>query len=325
MINFNTVLEGRNVLLTGGTGFIGKNILNFLYKNKILLNRLTLVTRDIKKFKEAFPLLYSIKNIDFIETDIINLKYNNLKYDYVIHAATSVVDKVDRLQLSEDIVGGTIKALEFAIHSGAKSFINFSSGAVYGKFDKLNNIVEGADTLFKLDSESSTYGLSKIFAEHISYLFAMKNKLKVTTLRCFAFAGNYLDPVHYAISDFIIKALKNQQVIVNASKNIFRSYLLVDELVEWMFFLLARSLQREQLYEFYNIGSDCAISLPDLAYRVKQVLNSDIEISCPNLEEKYKMYYVPNIDKIKLLGLNIKYDLDQVILITADYFKSVIK
>ena len=319
----NLSLVNKKLLITGGTGFIGKNILDFIINNKINLTRLTLVTRNVNKLKQDYVNFNLLCNVDFIETDICNLQHNGENYDYIIHAATNVVEKTESIKLSNDIVLGTTKVLEFGVKAKITAFINFSSGAVYGKFNHLENISELQNPEFNVNDTKSTYGMSKLYGEHLVYLYAEKYQFKAISLRCFAFAGKYLDYNHYAIGDFVSKVINNQDIVVNAGKNIYRSYLAVDELVEWMFYLLNNIINSSKQYDVYNIGSDEAISLAGLAYKVKDVLESKINISCPNYENETTMYYVPSIAKIKRLGLNLGCKLERLILKTADYYKLI--
>ena len=125
-------LDGKNLFISGGTGFFGKNILKYLQSNAIELNRVTVLTRDAQKFKSNYPELLNCSYLDFLEQDITKLSATGDKYDYVIHAATSVVEKVDSLRLVNEIIQGTRNILEFAAEAKACSVVNISSGAVYG-------------------------------------------------------------------------------------------------------------------------------------------------------------------------------------------------
>ncbi|MBY0380181.1 MAG: NAD(P)-dependent oxidoreductase [Burkholderiales bacterium] len=317
----NLILTNKKLLITGGTGFIGKNILDYIIENKINLTKLTLVTRNVSKFKQNYVNFNLLNNVDFIETDVCDLKYNGESYDYIIHAATNVVEQTEGIKLSTDIVKGTTKVLEFAVSANIAAFINFSSGAVYGKFSHLENISELQNPEFNINDTKSTYGMSKLYGEHLVYLYADKYQFKAISLRCFAFAGKYLNYNHYAIGDFISRVINNQNIVVNAGKNIYRSYLAIEELIEWMFSLVNYVITNNKTYDIYNIGSDKAISLPDLAYKVKDVLQSDIKISCPNYENDTIMYYVPSIDKISNVGRKVKTNLDDLIIFLASHYR----
>jgi nucleoside-diphosphate-sugar epimerase len=314
-------LNNKKLLITGGTGFFGKNILDLIIKHKVNLNKLTLVTRDIAKFKTSYANFHLLNNLDFIETDICNLDYHNQKYDYILHAATNIIEKTENIELSNDIIIGTNKILEFAVKAEVTAFINFSSGAVYGNFDLFEKKTENTNPIIHLSDLKSTYGLAKLYAEHLVYLYTEKYKFKALTLRFFVGAGNHIDKAHYAISEFISKTINNQDIVVYAGKNIYRSYLAVDEMMSWMFFLLKHAINHDIRYKVYNIGSDEAISLPELAYKVRDVLNVKIKVSCPNMDNKSIIYYIPNIDQVKSLGLTAQTSLDKMILQVANYFK----
>jgi len=263
-------LTNKSILLSGGTGFIGKNFLHYLDINKVELSRLTIITRNKKNFEQDNPKLASLKYLDFIESDICNLEYNGSYYDYVIHGAP---------------------------------------------------VTENFPSLLQIEQINSTYGMAKLMAEHMSYLYANKYNLKITSLRCFAFGGNYLDKKHFALGDLINKVLNNEDVIVQAGGQVYRSYLSAYDLAEWIIHLLIEGETRSNNYEVYNVGSDIAISIPDLAHRINKVLNGNSSVSCPNLNNHIINYYIPNIEKVKSLGINIKYSLDEVIIQTANYYK----
>ena len=159
-------------------------------------------------------------------------------------------------------------------------------------------------------------------AEHYSYLYAT-DYTKVTTLRCFCFGGEYLDASHYVLGYLIQQALANAEIIVQSGSRIYRSYLATDDLVEWILYLLVQAQVRKENYAVYNIGSDEALTIPQLAFKVVEVLNSNSKVICPNLANKEVSFYVPNIDKIRQLGISISVSLDEVIMQTAEFYQQL--
>jgi dolichol-phosphate mannosyltransferase len=147
--------------------------------------------------------------------------------------------------------------------------------------------------------------------------------IKVTTLRCFCFAGAYLEPTHFAIGEFVQKALKNEDIMVQAGGGIYRSYLSSTDLTQQIFEILIVSSIRASNYEVYNLGSDNAISLPDLAHKVVEVLGSESKVTTPNISSVDVNYYVPSTNKLdRILGKSAKL-LDTIIREAAEYYRSL--
>ena len=136
--------------------------------------------------------------------------------------------------------------------------------------------------------------------------------LDVKLARCFAFVGPYLNrKIYYAIGNFIQNCLDGKPIVINGDGTPLRSYLYADDLVEWLFAIL----ERGETGRPYNVGSDRAISIRELAEKVRIVLGTRNEIKIMGHPTGGKpSVYVPNIDRVKHeLGLQIKYDLRDAI------------
>lgn len=315
-------LLDKHLFITGATGFFGKNILNYLHTNQIKPGKITILTRNIQKFRTLHPDLAGISNLEYIEQDISTLDYDEgACYDYIIHAATSVVEKTPSAKLLGEIIIGTKNILDYAKKCNAKSVVNISSGAVYGDISDCVAATECSINIPKIESNSSSYGIGKLVSEHYSYLYA-NDLMKVTSLRCFCFGGEYLDMEHYVLGNFIKQAIKNEGIIVQAGKGIYRSYLATEDLVEAILYTMIKANDRESNYEVYNVGSDEAIAIPELAKVVCHTLNSQSQVICPNLDKPQVSYYVPNIDKIRKTGLKISSNLAEIILKIQKYYLS---
>ncbi|HLX55167.1 MAG TPA: NAD(P)-dependent oxidoreductase [Aquella sp.] len=314
-------LLGKRLFITGGTGFIGKNILNYLHVNQVKLEKISVLTRNSQKFVNEYPDLVCNLNIECIEKDILSLNYDGADYDYVIHASTSATEKTPSILLMDETVIGAKNILDYARKCKAKSVINLSSGAVYGDIDTYVKVTEDFIYMPKISRQSSSYGIGKLVSEHYSYLYAT-DKMKVTSLRCFCIGGEYLDLEYYVLGNFIKQATKNETITVQAGKGIYRSYLAAEDLVEATLYTMIKANERESDYEVYNIGSDEAIAISDLARAVCRVLNSKSQVTCPNLDDEKIFYYVPCVDKIRKTGLKMSSKLEDIILDVQKYYLS---
>ena len=157
----------------------------------------------------------------------------------------------------------------------------------------------------------------------MAYLASNNTEMKVTTLRCFCFAGAYLEPTHFAIGEFVQKALNNEDIVVQAGGGIYRSYLAASDLARQIFEVLNLATIRASSYEVYNLGSDDAISLPDLAHKVVKVLGSESKVTSPNITSTAVNYYVPNVNKLQtLLDSNTK-SFEAIITETTECYRNL--
>jgi dTDP-glucose 4,6-dehydratase len=135
----------------------------------------------------------------------------------------------------------------------------------------------------------------------------------VRIARCFAFTGPYLNRnIHYAIGNFIQDCLDGKPIAINGDGTPLRSYLYADDLVEWLFAIL----ERGETARPYNVGSDHALSILELAERVRRVLGTRNEIVVKGKPEPgaKPSVYVPEIGRAQSeLGLSVSVPLDEAI------------
>ena len=125
-------LAGARLFLTGGTGFVGKWLVEtFLYANDRLgLNAsITLVTRDPARFRRECPHLANHPSVSLLLGDVCSVDFPPAEFPFVIHAATEQQSGFAAFQRDVD---GTRRVLEFARTHGTRRFLFTSSGAVYG-------------------------------------------------------------------------------------------------------------------------------------------------------------------------------------------------
>ena len=247
-----------SILLTGGTGFFGKNILRKL-KDDV---NLTILSRDPDKFVNKFPeLIKDSNNVAFIKGDIRDFKLSpDIEFDYVIHGATEASAKLEKenpQEMYSVILDGTKHLLNQITGRGVKRLLFISSGGVYGRQQpELSHIPETYSP-----SPLTSYGKGKLEAERL----CLGSGISTSIARCFAFAGPYLPlDTHFAIGNFILNGIRNEPIIIKGDGSPYRSYMYADDLVEWLWAILING----KIGEVYNVGSEEAISIADLAHLV---------------------------------------------------------
>ena len=288
----------KRLFITGGTGFFGKSMLDYRLRHpewEWTRAEWIVLSRAPDRFVASYPKLANQPGVSFMEGDVRNFAFPAGHFDAIIHAATSAVTTLPDDEMTSVIVDGARRVVEFAKATGCTSLVFTSSGAVYGPRNAPASEVDEY-------CPTTAYGKGKLTAEKL----LVDSGLNVKIARCFAFVGPHLNRnIHYAIGNFIQNCLDGKPIVINGDGTPLRSYLYADDLVEWLFAILDRG----KIGRAYNVGSDHALSIRELAETVLGVLGSKSTIvvkGAPVIGTRPSAY-VPSIVRARSeLGLDVK-------------------
>ncbi|WP_244154384.1 NAD-dependent epimerase/dehydratase family protein [Ectopseudomonas composti] len=299
-------LEGRHLLVTGGTGFFGRWLLALFQtlQSRGTKFEVTVVSRDPERFLMHWPTFRGCRWLHWVANDV-RLIPSSLSIDLVVHAAadTSAVGQRDSLELFDIITEGARRVCKLAVECGARRVLLIGSGAQYGLIPAGLPVTE--DFLGGCDSTyaGNAYAEAKRAQEVIGSIYAKDYGLDVIMARCFAFSGPGL-PLdgHFAIGNFVRDALYADAIVLNSSGQAMRSYLHGADLAGWLLTLLLHG----ESGQAYNVGSDHAISIADLAHLVAARIAPYKPVCIlgqANTSER--SFYVPDISRARGLGLDV--------------------
>ena len=294
-------LDRKSIVITGGTGFFGRWILESIVaaRNQLGVDlHVTVITRNSGAFATRAPHIAASNAIRFHQTDMTDFRPPEGRVDFVIHgAATPAKDSfqgIDTLSRFDTAVSGMRSILELASRSGAEKMLMLSSGSIYGEFpDSIGSVPEsylGAPS--PLSTEASL-GHGKRVSEFLCSYYAETFGLSVTIARCFSFVGAFLPlTIQYAIGNFIRDALLGDAIIVRSDGSPVRSYMFMGDLVVWLLTLLLHGQTRTA----YNVGSDDGHALGDVARLVGQLLAPEKPVLIQGEKsDQPRRFYVPDV------------------------------
>ena len=143
--------------------------------------------------------------------------------------------------------------------------------------------------------------------------------MPIKIARCFAFVGPHLPlDTHFAIGNFINNVLKNEDIIIKGDGSTIRSYMYASDLTIWLWIIL----QKGKLNYPYNIGSNESINIAELAKEIKNFASLNLRINVNKVARVTEIdKYVPDINRAKKLGLEIKVNLLDSIIKTIKFYK----
>jgi UDP-glucose 4-epimerase len=294
----------EKVIITGGAGFIGSNLVNKLLENgteQILIidDLSTGKLNNLNNFSEN-------GNIEFIEKrveDIENLSETFKGFDFCFHLAAGVgvqyiMDNVSKALLTN--IEGTHIVIEACKQNNIPVLIT-STSEVYGVSEDPIWTEETKSLIGPPTKLRWSYAASKLIDEFLALSEYNDGNLKPIIVRLFNIIGpNQLSEYGMVVPKFVEAALNNNPITIHGSGIQTRSFTWVGDVVNY-FYLLAKN----ELYgEIYNIGQTEEISISDLAKLIIQKCNSKSEIIFKDHLEVYgdkfedPMRRTPSIDKI---------------------------
>ena len=319
-------LRDSAVFITGGTGFFGTWLIESLVwaNERLALGcSATVLTRDAGAFRRKVPHLAANPALRFHEGDVRSFPFPEGEFSHVVHAATQAsvqLNQQEPLVMLDTIVTGTRHALDFALKCGASKFLLTSSGAVYGRQPPdLSHVPENHLGAPDPGHPASAYGEGKRLAELLCSLYQLNFGLQTKIARCFAFVGPHLPlDTHFAIGNFIHDLLGGGGINVRGDGTSFRSYLYAADLMIWLWTILFRG----EAGRPYNVGSDRALTIAELARKVAELETppAAVRIAEPAEPGKPAERYVPCIARARgELGLKEWITLDEAVRRTRDW------
>jgi len=319
-------LGGHRIFLTGGTGFVGKSLLDYF---GLVAQRhgadfeVCVLSRDPSRFIERNLRYAGLSWLEWVAGDLSRPPTGLGRFTDVIHAAADTHGVVGGVQWIEQIVWGTRSLLDFALAHGCERFLAMSSGAVYGPQPAhLTHLAEDYPGAPPTTLVTSVYGQAKRLAEQLCTLYWQEHGLRTVNARCFSLVSEHVPLAGpYAIGNFIGDALAGGPLRIKGNGNTVRSYLYGLDMAHWVVTLLLYG----EAGQVYNVGSDVAISIRQLAELVAATLAPDARIESASImpvAEGQRSVYVPDIARCRQLGLEIGTPLHAAIQRSADWIRA---
>ena len=313
-------LRDKHLYITGGTGMLGKWLLELiatLNKRESMSIRVTVLSRNPRSFIAANPRLGKMPWLSFTEGDIRYLPELPFNVSHIIHAA-ALTDR--RLFASQPSSVGEVNALgTMRLISAANllervpKFILLSSCLVYGAQPwDIKQINEAFAGPLRSNDVNAIYAESKRFAETLTHCATSENKLPVVTLRPFAVVGPYQSlELPWAVTDFIRDSLTSGPIRIMGNGTTVRSILYASDFAYWVLAATAKGKPRNT----YNIGSPDAIDLISLAKKITSNFDPSPEIRTGVGQlTHHPNRLVPDVSRaIKDLGVEVTVSIDEAI------------
>lgn len=312
-------LEGKTVLISGGSGFIGTyiNCVIYLLNKKVLKKKCKVISLDnyITGSKKNFLIDIKDKNFRFIHHDVRLPFVLNEQVDYIIHAAglaSPFYYKKYPLETIESAILGAKNLLELSRVMRSESFLFFSSSEIYGDPDP-EHVPTSEDYAGKVSSVGprACYDESKRLTETLSMTYHQIYGTPIKIVRPFNIYGPGMRHTDYRVMPtFLYSALRGKNLPVHDKGSQTRTFCYISDALTAIFKVLLKGKPGE----IYNIGNDTPeISMYELASIICEIVGTGVkprrksypahypagepQRRCPDLTKiKKELKYEPKVD-----------------------------
>lgn len=301
------MIKGKKVLITGGGGFIGVSLAEKLVND----NRILLVDVNFENNSFLFSDLKDHKNVKLHKINVLDhekLSQVVKEADIVVHTAAilSVPIVIHNPILTLEVnYKGSSNLLKASLEHRVERFIFFSTSEIFG-LNAFNTSENGSMAISDVEDARWCYSLSKLSTEHLVRGYHKKFDLPTVIIRPF----NVFGPKRigdYAILRFVLRALKNKDLIVYGDGSQIRAWCYITDFIDA---LLSAMESKAAIGHAFNVGNPLnTLTIYQLAKQVLQITGSkskiiletpcfsDIDIRVPNIKKAKKLLnFKPKVD-----------------------------
>lgn len=314
-----SVLEGKNVLVTGATGLIGSALVKRLLEHdgKRPIGVVALV-RNEAKAKKIFENYVENSRLKFWVADVCDLRASNMDINYIVHAACQTASKAFSERPVETIlstVNGMRNVLELARVNNIESMVYLSTLEVYGTPDTDEKITEDHPSDLVMSSPRSSYPEVKRLCENLGASYHAEYGVPAKSVRlCQTFGEGVSYDDGRVFAEFARCAIEGRDIVLNTKGETKRSYLYIGDAVEAILTVLI-SGKAGEIYNAANEQTYCSIY--EMATLVANRFgNGNCKVIINQARDIGKFGYAPtlkiNMDcsKLRALGWTATEDLE---------------
>ena len=307
-------MSAKNILLTGGTGFVGANLARRLLQEGHTLHLLVRQGYKDWRIKDLLPHL-QIHVVDMLDAGLLNAEVAAIRPEWVFHLATygAYSWQEDLQQAVQTNLLGAVNLVGACQKVGFDVFVNTGSSSEYGFKDHAPAENEWIDP-------NSYYAVTKASATLFCRYTAKRYNLCIPTLRLYSVYGPYEEPDRL-IPKVILHGLKGQlPPLVNP--DIVRDFVYVRD-VENAYLLLA-SQSSGAVGEVYNLGTGIQTSLRDVVALAQKVFRLSVEPqwgTMPNRQWDTTVWQANNTSLLKM-GWAPAYTFERGFRETVEWFQT---
>lgn len=312
-------LKNTSFLITGATGLIGTCLIDalmcFNYRGGNI--QVNAVGRDWEKAKCRLGEYEKDSHFRFYEQDVRQPLPTGLKVDFIIPLASNT-HPLSYSQYPIETIEINVKGVEHALKKACEcgaTVLYPSSVEIYGNARGEDIFTEDYTGLLNLKNSRACYPESKRLSEALCYSYIAERGVKVKIARLSrVFGPTMLLSDTKASSQFILKALAGEDIVLKSSGEQYFSYTYVADVVKAMLYILLHG----ELGGIYNISNkECNVKLKDFAGSCARWAGNEVVFDLPSeVEQKgysVAMHAILDNDRLQSIGFQPLFPFDEAI------------
>lgn len=279
-------LSGCDILVTGATGLIGGCLVETLMLNPKKDYQVYASGRNEERAKQRFKDFADNPAFHFIKYDVSQPLESNVRFDFIIHAASNASPNFfaqSPVEVIKSNINGVTNLIEYGIGHGMKRFLYVSSGEVYGEGDG-RDFTEDYSGYVDCTKSRSCYPSSKRAAETLCVSYAVEYGVDIVIARpCHVYGPHFTEQDNRVYAQFIRNVLCGENIVMKSIGEQFRSWCYVVDAISALLHILLKG----ECGEAYNVAdTNSNITIRELAETIATIGGKKVVFDLPDADEK---------------------------------------